>query len=82
MHDELEKKFGALSMRFGGSARGHNCLRSLISAMGKDFWRLRFGIGRPEEKDMVGDYVLAPFLERERQYMGQLVEGAMNLLLR
>ncbi len=82
VHDELEKKFGALSMRLGGSARGHNGLRSLISVMGKDFWRLRFGIGRPEEKDMVGDYVLAPFLEQERQEIPLLIGQAIDLLLR
>ena len=50
LHDELEKEFGALQIRQGGSARGHNGLKSLMSTMGESFWRLRFGIGRPADK--------------------------------
>ena len=61
VHDELEKPFGSIAIRMGGSARGHNGLRSIIGAAGSDFVRLRFGIGRPERKDEVADYVLQRF---------------------
>lgn len=63
IHDELEKPFGNISIRVGGSARGHNGLRSLIEHCGPDFMRLRFGIGRPERKEMVSNYVLQNFTE-------------------
>lgn len=63
VHDELEKPFGKLAMRLGGSHRGHNGLRSLIGFCGQDFWRLRFGIGRPEDKAQVSQYVLSNFTE-------------------
>lgn len=63
VHDELEYPFGKMKIRFGGSARGHNGLRSIIEYTGKDFARLRFGIGRPEDKKMVGNYVLQNFSE-------------------
>lgn len=63
VHDELEKPFGSVSIRFGGSARGHNGLRSIIQACGPDFVRLRCGIARPERKEEVGDYVLQKFSE-------------------
>ena len=63
VHDELEKPFGNISIRVGGSARGHNGLRSLIEHCGPDFMRLRFGIGRPERKEMVSNYVLQNFTE-------------------
>jgi len=67
-HDELEKKFGNLSIKFGGSARGHNGLRSIIEIAGtKDFARFRFGIGRPEDKNDVGNYVLRPFTESKEE---------------
>jgi PTH1 family peptidyl-tRNA hydrolase len=65
VHDELEKPFGKIEFRTGGSHRGHNGLRSIIQFCGPDFMRLRFGIGRPEnkEKDEVIHYVLGNFSE-------------------
>jgi PTH1 family peptidyl-tRNA hydrolase len=67
IHDSLEHKPAVLSPKFGGSANGHNGIRSLISALGtKDFHRLRLGIGRPESD--VADYVLARLPNFERQF--------------
>jgi len=63
VHDELEKKFGDITLKKGGSARGHNGLRSLISVWGENFYRLRCGIGRPIAKDEVPQYVLSRFSE-------------------
>ena len=77
VHDELEKPFGKISIKQSGSARGHNGLRSIISICGPDFWRLRFGIGRPEHKDMVGDYVLQNFTEPEAE-VEQLVQDSVQ----
>lgn len=75
VHDELEKPFGAIQIREGGSARGHNGLRSLIEAMGPDFRRLRFGIGRPDQKEQVPDYVLSNFDEPESDIMHYIFEA-------
>ncbi len=63
VHDELELPFGKVSHRCGGSARGHNGLRSLIASAGPDFCRIRCGIGRPENKEEVAQYVLSDFTE-------------------
>jgi PTH1 family peptidyl-tRNA hydrolase len=63
VHDELEKPFGSLIVKQGGSHKGHNGLKSIISVAGLEFWRLRFGIGRPEHKEEVPQYVLANFKE-------------------
>ena len=63
VHDELEKPFGTVTHRMGGSARGHNGLRSLIEQRGPEFGRVRVGIGRPADKAEVSDYVLRPFSE-------------------
>lgn len=77
VHDELEKKFGTFMTRFGGSARGHNGLRSIISFIGADFWRLRIGIDRPKEKSQVGNYVLQRFAPAEIDRLEEIVqEGA------
>lgn len=63
VHDELEQPFGNLKIRVGGSARGHNGLKSIIASCGDQFARLRFGIGRPEFKEDVPHYVLEKFKE-------------------
>jgi len=65
VHDELEFPFGKVGYRKGGSARGHNGLRSIIAVSGPDFYRVRCGIGRPERREEVSDYVLLPFDEDE-----------------
>lgn len=77
VHDELEYPFGKLKIRFGGSARGHNGLRSIIEHCGKEFARLRFGIGRPERKEMVGSYVLQNFSEKPED-VELLIEQAVD----
>ncbi len=81
VHDELEKRFGSLAIRLGGSARGHNGLRSIIGIVGPDFWRLRFGIGRPDDKADVGDYVLWPFSVTEEQALPEYIESACQMLV-
>lgn len=77
VHDELEKPFGHVSIAVGGSARGHNGLRSIIEHCGKDFARLRFGIGRPEKKEDVGHFVLSPFDESKAE-LDTLIDQAVQ----
>ena len=81
VHDELEKEFGCISIKFSGSAKGHNGLRSIIDMIGQDFWRLRFGIGRPQDKSDVGNYVLSPFSKDEEFLISELIDKAINLIL-
>ncbi len=81
VHDELEKPFGALATRLGGSHRGHNGLRSIIECAGADFWRLRFGIGRPDDKSEVADYVLAPFTEKQED-ITRLIHESISLIVK
>ena len=82
VHDELEKSFGYVGFKFGGSAKGHNGLRSIVDRIGKDFWRLRFGIGRPEDRDDVGDYVLAHFIPDEEKELVILIPQAVDQIFK
>jgi peptidyl-tRNA hydrolase, PTH1 family len=81
IHDELEKSFGKVNIKLGGSARGHNGLRSIIGIIGKEFWRCQFGVGRPERKEDVSNYVLEPFSKEEEAHVGELAEKAIGLIL-
>ena len=79
VHDELEKPFGSLAFKIDGSHRGHNGLRSIIGVCGPQFMRLRFGIGRPENKDDVPNYVLQPF-DKEKTIIEQKIQEAVVLI--
>jgi PTH1 family peptidyl-tRNA hydrolase len=78
IHDELEKPFGSLALKFDGSHRGHNGLRSIIGASGPQFLRLRFGIGRPTIKEDVPDYVLRQFDKTE--IVAPCIEKAIKMI--
>jgi peptidyl-tRNA hydrolase, PTH1 family len=82
MHDELEKPFGSCFIRFGGSHKGLNGLKSIIGVMGADFWRLKFGIGRPVDKDAVPDYVLSNFPRDEEAQIPALIDQALAFIIK
>ncbi|WP_315330073.1 aminoacyl-tRNA hydrolase [Treponema socranskii] len=76
VHDELELPAGTISLKKGGGLGGHNGLRSTKAVLNTaDFWRFRFGIGRPDNPD-VADYVLSPFTSGERITMAQTFSAA------
>ncbi len=54
-----------LRIKFGGSSGGHNGLRDIEKAIGKDYWHIKIGIGRPIEKTQVANYVLSSFYKDE-----------------
>jgi len=82
VHDELEKPFGKHILRLGGSHRGHNGLRSIIDMIGKDFWRLRFGVGRPDDKQEVPNYVLSNFPSHQEAQLPLMINQVITLMTR
>ena len=76
VHDELELPPGTIGLKKGGGLGGHNGLRSTKAVLNTaDFWRFRFGIGRPDNPDVAG-YVLSPFTSDERITMAQTFSAA------
>ena len=61
VHDDLDLVFGRLKLKQGGGSGGHNGLTSLDQSLGKDYWRLRVGIGHPGHASAVSNYVLSNF---------------------
>ena len=65
-HDDLDVEFGKIKTKFGGSSAGHNGIESLDKFIGKDYSRVRIGIGKPNGKAQVVDHVLKDFDEEEK----------------
>ncbi len=66
LHDEIDLPFGEVRSKLGGGVAGHNGLKSLDRGLGgRDFWRVRAGVGRPDSTDpeIVSAYVLGRFAE-------------------
>ena len=81
MHDDLQRDLLKASWKMGGSANGHNGIKSIIECFGKDFWRVRVGIGRPpsREPSIVTKYVLGNFTREEQRHLdGGFVDDVCN----
>ena len=66
-HDDLDVEFGKIKTKFGGSSAGHNGIASIDKFIGKDYSRVRVGIGKPKNNIEIADYVLQNFNEDEVQ---------------
>ncbi|MFE8948128.1 aminoacyl-tRNA hydrolase [Streptomyces sp. NPDC003233] len=78
VHDELDIDYGTLRLKLGGGDNGHNGLKSMTKAMGSDYHRVRFGIGRPPGRMQVADFVLKDFSSAERKELDYFVDRAAD----
>ena len=83
-HDDLDIDFGKIKTKFGGSSAGHNGIESIDKFIGKDYSRVRIGIGKPKENIEVSDYVLQNFDEDETigiQKVSKDITDSISILL-
>ena len=78
IHDDIDLPFGAVRFKRGGGNGGHNGLKSLDTMIGKEYLRVRVGVGKPEHKSQVADYVLHNFLEDEEFMLDKLISHVAN----
>ena len=64
-HDDLDIEFGKIKAKVGGSSAGHNGISSIDKFIGKDYSRVRIGIGKPKTPIQIEDYVLQNFDDDE-----------------
>ena len=74
-HDDLDIEFGKIKAKFGGSSAGHNGIASIDKFIGKEYSRVRIGIGKPENKISVSDYVLNDFNEDEQVHLDSITSN-------
>ena len=82
-YDDIDLKSGQIKVKIGGGHGGHNGLRDIDQHIGKEYWRIRIGIGRPHEKALVHNWVLNDFsLEERRSWLDLLLRAiAMEALI-
>ncbi len=78
VYDELDLPPGKLRMKRGGGTAGHNGLRSIEAHIGKDFRRMRIGIGHPGAKELVHGYVLHDFSKADRDWVEPLLSAVAD----
>ncbi len=77
-HDDLDVEFGKIKAKFGGSNAGHNGIASIDKFIGKDYSRIRIGIGKPQDQIQVADYVLQNFNEDEVMGIEKITENIID----
>ncbi len=66
-HDDIDLEFARCKFKFAGSNGGHNGLKDIDKFLSNQYWRFRFGVGRPSNSDNVASYVLSDFSLDELQ---------------
>ncbi len=79
-HDELDLEPGTARLKTAGGHGGHNGLRDIIAHLGKDFQRLRIGIGHPGHRDQVTDYVLHRASQDDQIAIDNAIDDALRVL--
>ena len=79
-HDDLDVDFGKVKAKFGGTSAGHNGIESIDKFIGKDYSRVRIGIGKPATKTDVSEYVLKNFDEEEIKELKKITSNITEYL--
>lgn len=79
MHDELDIAFAKIKIKTGGGHGGHNGLRSIDAHIGKNYKRLRLGIGHPGDKAKVHNHVLGDFAKGETAELDKMLDSVAHL---
>lgn len=82
IEDDINLPIGRVRLRANGSAGGHNGLKSIISRIGEDFWRLRIGVGKPKSEENDGasehekliSHVLGEISQGEARILKQVID--------
>ncbi len=79
-HDDLDVEFSKIKSKFGGSSAGHNGIESIDKFIGKDYYRVRVGIGKPEKKIEASNFVLSNFNEEEKIELEKVIKNIIDYI--
>ena len=82
IYDDIDLKLGDIRLKAKGSSGSHNGMKSVIENLNtEDFIRIRVGIGAPEHKDDMINYVIGQIPKREREVLDESITNAKNSIL-
>lgn len=79
-HDELDFPAGKVRLKKGGGHGGHNGLRDIMPGLGKDFYRLRIGVGHPGDRERVTNHLLSRASRDVMQAAIDAIDQSMGVL--
>jgi len=77
-HDDMDIDIGKIKVKFGGSSAGHNGIESLDKNIGKNYSRIRIGIGRPKNNSTGAEHVLNNFSSDEKQTVDEVTDNIIK----
>ncbi len=77
-HDDLDIEFTKIKAKFGGSSAGHNGIASIDKFIGKEYSRVRIGIGKPDSKIEISDFVLTNFTDEEKIKLEKVIQNIIE----
>jgi PTH1 family peptidyl-tRNA hydrolase len=80
IHDDIDLPFGTVKFKIGGGHGGHNGLRSIDSHIGKEYIRVRIGVGKPQDKSDVANYVLDNFSKEELNKLPDIISHTIEAI--
>ena len=82
IYDDIDLKIGDIRLKAKGSAGSHNGMKSVIENLNtKEFIRIRVGIGSPENKEDMINYVIGQIPKREREILDKSILNAKNSVI-
>jgi len=79
-HDDMDIDIGKVKVKFGGRSAGHNGIDSIDKNIGKNYSRIRIGIGRPKKNSTGADHVLDNFSSDEKGCVEKVAQGITESL--
>ena len=79
-HDDMDIDVGKVKVKFGGSSAGHNGIESIDKNIGKNYSRIRIGVGRPKNNSTGAEHVLDDFSSEEQQSMEEVTKNITESL--
>jgi len=79
-HDDMDLDIGKIKVKLGGSSAGHNGIESIDKNIGKNYSRIRIGIGRPKNNSTGADHVLDNFSNEEKQTVEEVANNIIASL--
>lgn len=74
IHDDIDLKLGDVREKTGGSSAGHNGIKSIDAAVGRDYHRIRIGVGRSDKPIDTSDWVVGRFTPEEMEKITNVID--------